>query len=855
MLDGLPVGPVPLIGRAEGGVLVRNPFFNMTFTVPSVTRRSEPFKLFATVTNIGQGIGNDVTVTIDASRLSGATLVGSATQQIDTLRTGDARTVSFDFIAGKTGKVVASYLHFDPGAAASGDLKFALAVDERGVALSPDTLVLPTSVDKLPPDVVDAAMRVLGQAWSNANAPAGTLPAGVLRIGQAATTRKVLALAEAGLRMTLGQSVTDAVRDIAFDFYGGDPFDAGFDQLLRQTEAGHELARSIGAALADAQATGGGIAAYEHSAANIAASGSDFISFAVGHGSSAAPVGITVSDAAGRRTTSDVTGVALSEVRGAVMLPLAKTAPAPVLGVLTAPSDGPYTIELLGRNTGPYELSVTVPVSGGTFIRGSIAGAVTTGSRARVLLDPARPGGLTLEEDLDCDGTFESSRPITTAPLVSSGPRLVAATMVGPETVDGSSPFGFGAALLFDRRVGRASAATADRYQIPRNTVQAATSQLSGRLVFASLNQPEGPTIASTVRTFGIADTRGTVGPDASVPLQSLLKDPGAVVSGHVVHADGTPVTSGMVTYVNNLLWTCPRDEFGVLRFELAGFASVPIGADGRYEFRFVRQDTCGLPWQMVTSDPSTGAVRSVSGYVRAAGEQIVLDIALLGQGTVTGIVRTLSGATVPGARVTALSDADEQNGGTGISDGNGRYTISGVTVGQISVAAAKGTSAGRSSGRLSRIGTTTTIDVTLDGGTARVSGIVRQVKGSDVSPIAGITVVYALKTSGPLGTATTNPDGRYDMSGLPVGDFTLTAALNKRNRSQIVGVATAGEHLTGQDLVITIPDTTGPDPAFGTVRGTVRFAGGAPAPGALVSIAGAGVLSVIPTARSRFPV
>src|SRR6185503_10106673 len=285
VLDGLPVGPVPLSGRATGGVLVRNPFFNMTFTVPSATRGGEPFKLFATVTNIGQGIGNDVTVTIDSSRLSGATLVGSPTRRIDTLRTGDAQTVAFDFVAGKNGKVIASYLHFDPGAAASGDLKFALAVDERGVALSPDTLVLPTAVDKLPAGVTAAALRLLGQAWSNANAPAGTLPPGVLRIGSPAVTRKVLALAEAGLRTTLGQSVPDAVRDIAFDFYGGAPVDAGFDQLLRQTDAGLQFARAIGAALADAQALAGGIGPYERSVADIAASGPDFITFAVGLGS------------------------------------------------------------------------------------------------------------------------------------------------------------------------------------------------------------------------------------------------------------------------------------------------------------------------------------------------------------------------------------------------------------------------------------------------------------------------------------------------------------------------------------------------------------------------------------------
>ena len=34
MLEGLPVGPVTVTGKASGGVLVRNPYFDMTFTVP-----------------------------------------------------------------------------------------------------------------------------------------------------------------------------------------------------------------------------------------------------------------------------------------------------------------------------------------------------------------------------------------------------------------------------------------------------------------------------------------------------------------------------------------------------------------------------------------------------------------------------------------------------------------------------------------------------------------------------------------------------------------------------------------------------------------------------------------------------
>ncbi|PYQ20145.1 MAG: hypothetical protein DMF81_19560, partial [Acidobacteria bacterium] len=156
-------------------MLVRNPFFDVTFTVPAVVRRGELFRLFATVTNIGHGVANDVHVSLDAARMSGVSLAGEATQRIDTLRAGDSRTLAFGFESQRTGQVVASYLHFDTQSA-GGDLKFTLGVGERGISLSPDTLVLPVAVDALPEPVVEAAMRVLGQAWSVASAPSGSLP-------------------------------------------------------------------------------------------------------------------------------------------------------------------------------------------------------------------------------------------------------------------------------------------------------------------------------------------------------------------------------------------------------------------------------------------------------------------------------------------------------------------------------------------------------------------------------------------------------------------------------------------------------------------------------------------------------
>jgi hypothetical protein len=52
VLDGLVTGPVKIKGKASGAVLVRNPYFDVSFTVPGIVRTGETFKVFVTLTNL-----------------------------------------------------------------------------------------------------------------------------------------------------------------------------------------------------------------------------------------------------------------------------------------------------------------------------------------------------------------------------------------------------------------------------------------------------------------------------------------------------------------------------------------------------------------------------------------------------------------------------------------------------------------------------------------------------------------------------------------------------------------------------------------------------------------------------------
>ncbi|HEX6096863.1 MAG TPA: carboxypeptidase regulatory-like domain-containing protein [Thermoanaerobaculia bacterium] len=818
-LDGLATGPVTVSGVAAGGVLVRNPYFDMSFTVPAVARQNEQFKIFVTVNNISQSIANDVRVTIDAARLSGARLVSDPTQTIDTLRGRDSRTIEYTFVAERTGQVVATYLKFDTNNGTTGDLKFTLGVGERGIALSPDTLVLPSEVDSLPQTVVEAAMRVLGQAWSISNAPAGTLPPNVTGIGKVVATQKALALAEAGLRVSLGQPVAGAVRDLLFDFHGGSPVDPGFDQLLRETDAGRGFAEAVGAALVQPMQMAGGATHYERETAQLAASGPDFVTFAV-----TGPVGTTL------LSSTLSTTYAGAKVPSAVLVPVSNA----TLGVIPAAAT-PYTLAFTATGSGSADFSVTIPRGGGAATRAWVTNFnVTSGAKYRIVADPRRTP-LMLDIDTNGDGNFDQSQQLSSETLTPQGPRFVSATVIGPETIAGSQPFGQQVALLFDRVVDATSAANKANYSIPSNAVHSARRQLSGRLVFATLTQPEGPYMPSTATARNISDARGVRGPEGTVNLQSRLADIGAVVSGRIINADGTPVTSAVVTYVQNPILDCapPLDEE-------AGIAATSVANDGRFEFRYVRQDQCGVPFRILTRDPSTGAVRSVTSSVRVAGEQIVMDIALFGKGTIAGTVKDLQGRPVAGASVTALSDTDAQTSGSGVTDADGKYSISGVAVGTVRVTAAKGAGAGHSAGRLDRAGTTATINVTLDGGSVNAKGKVYRVERGVSTVIPQQPVVFSIKQGGeylPVAVAETSTTGNYEFTGMPTGEYRISAALNTRDKGEFTGTAAAGQTVS-RDVIISIPE------GLATVSGIVKLPDGSPAAEAVVSIDGRGILA-----------
>ncbi len=567
------------------------------------------------------------------------------------------------------------------------------------------------------------------------------------------------------------------------------------------------------------------------------------MTFAVTNGAAAPAVDVALVDDAGRRTVAAVPPAAIpvAEVPGAVLIPMGGPEPAPIVGLLTAPVSSFYELELFAREAGPIDLAITLPRGDGTVFRGTASATFTATSRGRVLLDLARPTSLVLEVDSDADGVFESSEPILEDSGVRDpeGPELVSAQVIGPEVLQGASPFGVYAALLFDRVVDEVTAAQTSRYSIPANEVRAARRQLSGRLVFVSLAQPEGPYVPTEITVDGMADERLAERPGpATVDLGSLLADPGGIVSGRVITAEGDPVTGGSITYMNHTgsLASCEgATSIGLSQQDLEG---------GRYELRYVRRSPCG-PFQIVTQDPTTGAKREVTGRVRTAGERIVLDIALLGRGTVTGTVRRFTGpgspdtVPAPGVQVAAYSVDDRQSFGAAVTDGDGRYVIDGITVGPVNVRAGGATGVGSGFGRIERPGTPAVVDILLDSDAARIHGTVTAYEAGRLAPVSGIQVLYYLGGA-LLGATNTNAAGEYAFESVPTGQFSIRASLNTRDRVRVDGTAAVGDDKE-VNLVFEVPDPA----EFGTVHGRVVLPDGSPVVGAVVSVGAVGAVSV----------
>ena len=350
--------------------------------------------------------------------------------------------------------------------------------------------------------------------------------------------------------MELGQPLADALRDLLLDFHGGRrprlrPGAARDDRRARLRPASWRLAL--------AGAVGGDVPAYEEEAAQVAASGAPFLSFAARQrrrrrlaGRGGAPRRGWAADRL-RRPAAGSLG-AWSRALGhrprcpAAGLGGGARRSRPTRSRSTAPADGVVS------------LSLTVPGADGEARHARVDGiAVTRGQPHPARLRPARRARLASRDRHAGDGVYEGRESVAATLLVSQGPQLIAAATIGPETLDGASPFGTYAALLFDRVVSESDAADVAHYEIARQLGPGSEAPALGPARLRGLRAARGPARARRAsRSQGIRDERGERrrAPGAGARLAAAA----AGGRGERACARGgaaRPVADALVTYLN----------------------------------------------------------------------------------------------------------------------------------------------------------------------------------------------------------------------------------------------------------------------------------------------------------------
>lgn len=876
MLDGLPSGPIKVRGEVSGAVLVRDASFAVTFTHPSVVRAGNDYDLGMTIYNSGQTDINGAFAQLPPTSISGAGLDPQDTGQrqfATTIKKGESASVKWRLTANVTGEVTATYVKVGEGISAG--LNLVTGVGDRNIPLSPDSLILPEPVKHLPPNVVDAARALLGQAWSIANAPAGSLPQGIVKVTRQTVVDRAVELGVAGMRVDFGEPVMVSLDTVLRDWLGelqSSP-DAGFADTQRNTRSGYEWFDSVGAEIYQRLNTDPSPVtplAFHQEFANTELPRSRFISALVTHASGQAIAGTRFVSAQGKQVGFGVTpnersgdlaqGSSL-QLTNTDVISGAVTYAGQMLAISNPNTDN-WTLELNGWQTGAVDLSLVAPTNSQSYNLYSWTGIqITQGAKYRVRFKPLALSSVPVLEEFR-DGAWQTPgvTPAVT-PLNQPAPRVVGVIQVTDEEVAGGDKYGRLVGILFSKPMLQDQAQTASRYRIGGGilkgsnpaqqvgdpiSVKGATVQFGNRFVFLSLNSTIGPYIERDLTISSLQDTKRL--PLSPSPVTTIInprvsrqgKPPGAYLTGRVINADGTPVPNAQVIY---WIQECP-DPALLFPPPPEPIVLKTTDAQGRYAIDYVRDSECS-PLSVTVMNPITNSEKRLSSPVAYDGQHMVLDLVFLARGSVEGTI-TSAGQPMPKAFVRVVPDLDAIGTKVVQADQNGHYVATDIPVGNVSVLAVGDgvfrTASGFNAGTINGPGQVAFIDVSLQ----NIAGVVRgRVFRSDQITVAPGSLVVAnalipgFRSTRPDGTtavgfAFADRDGSFTISNLPVGDIKLEVSdyVTGAVASQNVQLSNAIPEVSG--LVIVLPGS-------GIVTGRVTDDVGTPLANVFVSSSGRG--------------
>ncbi|HEY0728713.1 MAG TPA: hypothetical protein VGD38_11625, partial [Pyrinomonadaceae bacterium] len=538
MLEGLPSGPVKVRGEVTGAVLVRDASFAVTFTHPNVVREGNDYDLGMTIYNSGQTDIQGAFAQLPPTSISGASLKNQDTglrQFPNTIKRGESATVKWRLNANVTGEVTASYVKVGEGVSAG--LALVTGVGDRNIPLSPDSLILPEPVKHLPPNTVDAARALLGQAWSIANAPAGSLPQGIASVSKQTVVNRAVELGIAGMRVDFGEPVMVSLDTVLRDWLGElqDFPDTGFADTQRNTRSGYEWFDSVGAEIYERLNGPSPVTplAFHQEFANTELPRSRFISALVTHANGQAIAGTRFVDAQGKNVGFGVTpDERAGDLAQGSSLRLSQTdviSGAVTNGgqmlVISNPVLDNWTLELNGWLAGAVDLSFVAPTNSQSYNLYSWTGIqIAQGGKYRVRFKPLSLSSVPVLEQFQ-NGSWQTIAGTAAAvtPLTQPAPRVVGVTQVTPEVVAGGDKYGRLVGILFSKPMLQDQAQTISRYRIGGGvlkgsnpaqqvgdpiSVTGARIDYGNRFVFLSLNSTIGPYIDRDLTITSMLDTR-----------------------------------------------------------------------------------------------------------------------------------------------------------------------------------------------------------------------------------------------------------------------------------------------------------------------------------------------------------
>jgi hypothetical protein len=315
--------------------------------------------------------------------------------------------------------------------------------------------------------------------------------------------------------------------------------------------------------------------------------------------------------------------------------------------------------------------------------------------------------------------------------------------------------------------------------------------------------------------------TTTSTGLNVTMPANANIAPPGYYML-FILNGSGVPSTASIIQM------SATAASVGTVTGKVTNTAGAPIagasvssggngaitGSDGVY--------TLQLPGGTATLTAALGGYQSASESVTVTAGQTTqaatLQIQPVNPGNVTGSVVNSSGTGLSGASVTA-------GGLSTTSAADGSYALNNLPAGQTTIQASL---TGFQSGSATVIvvaGTTTAAPViTLVSGSGSITGSVKNTSGG---AIAGASVGFG------GGTATTDANGNYTLTGVPVGTVQLVASASGFQSSTQSVTVTGGNTSTANF-------TLAAGAAAGTVTGKITNASsGAILSGATVSWSG----------------